>query len=153
MLNVNTTYKLPSSLKWYQLIFLLIIAAVISLPFAFSGQYINYVYMFTILIFLPVWIILLIQNNFISFIFDDNKLTINRGVLFKQNSNIPYHNIQSVKIKTGPIMGVFGLAGISIWTASQGQSSNRQSRPDGYLKLRKEDALTLENLLLKNNLQ
>lgn len=150
MLNANEVYKVPSSLKWYQLTYLVIIAIIISIPFGFGGKFFGALWLLGIFFVLPFWLFMLMADRAISYTYDDNRLTINSGILSKQSNNIPYPNVQNVKINTGLLMNLFGLAGISIWTASQGQiGSRRNSKPDGYLKLNKEDAQQLEEIILR----
>ena len=90
----------------------------------------------------------LLDDNAISFIVDDQKITINRGIIFKNTKIIPFNNIQNIHIKRGFLLRIFGLAGIEIWTASQSQSNKKnEKKPDGYLKLKTIDTQTIAGII------
>lgn len=152
MLNANKVYKVPDILKWYQLTSLILISFIIAFPFALTGSYLNAFKIILIIFVLPVWIFLLIDNRAISFYFDENKLTITKGIFFKKITSIPYTNIQNITIKSGMLLAVFDLSTIQIWTASQGQlTRKRNNDPDGRLKLIKDDAINLNEIILQKS--
>jgi membrane protein YdbS with pleckstrin-like domain len=55
-----------------------------------------------------------------TFLVKDDSLTINRGMLFKQSSTLPFNRVQNVTILSGPFERIFGLSTINISTAGWG---------------------------------
>lgn len=134
---------------WYQLTALLFGFTILSIPFGIAGNFAVAFKLFFFFIIVPIFIFLLIENKMISYLFDNSRIVINRGIIFKVNKSIPYSNIQNIKVKTGPLLSIFGLANILIWTASQGQLSNKGIKPDGSLIINKDDARFLSDVISK----
>ena len=150
MLNKNQVNHLPKILKWYQLAVLILIALILSGLFSMmpQGNFWGVFWVLMIFPMLPIYIFALLQNNAVSFVFDDDKITINRGIVAKSNKILPFDKVQNVHVKTGALMSMFGLAQISIWTASQSQIGSQGTKPDGRIKLEKEDAKLLAETIL-----
>lgn len=152
MIITNDVHKAPAILKWYQLTYLIVISFLLSLPFGFVGTFLDAFRVIVMIFALPIWIFLLLRDRAISYYFDDNKVTIIKGILFKEMNTIPFQNIQIVTIKTGLLLNLFGLSAISIWTASLSQRAGKHNNePDGYLKLRSEDAAHLQEIILQKS--
>ncbi len=152
MLNKNELNHLPKILKWYQFTTLVIMALIFALIFSFipNSSFWGIFWGFFIILVLPIFIILMIENHAITFVFDDDKITINSGVVAKSSKIMPFDKVQNVNVKTGALLGTFGLSEISIWTASQSQMGNQgETKPDGKLKLKKEDSKILAEIILK----
>lgn len=149
MINKNEVNHLPMAVRFYQLIFLLIIVLIISLPFSpLWGSYTGALKFFIFLFLIPLFIFCLFTDHAVSFIIDDQKITINRGIIFKNIKIIPFNNIQNINIKKGLLLRMFGLANIEIWTASQSQTNPKnEKRSDGFLRLSTEDAQTIAKII------
>ena len=74
-------------------------------------------------IFLIVYPIL--RYAFYSYGYDETRITIKKGVIFKSKVIIPVKQIQDLHVYEGPIMLMLGLGGVSISTA--GSSFNLAS--------------------------
>jgi len=61
--------------------------------------------------------------------FDKNELRLERGIIWKRHSNIPYARIQNVDIRRGIIARIFGFSTVMIQTA--GYSARPQA--EGYI--------------------
>lgn len=149
MINKNEESDLPMALRFYQFTVLLIITLLISLPLSLLWHsYFGSLRFFFFFFLIPVFIYLHLADTAVSFIIDDQKITINRGMIFKKSKTILFSNIQNINIKKGPLLRIFGLAGIEIWTASQSQSNTRnEKKSDGYLKLSIADAQTIADII------
>ncbi|MDO8561943.1 MAG: PH domain-containing protein [bacterium] len=94
-----------------------------------------------------------------SFVLTERGVTINSGVLFRQSKTIDSNRMQNVNNVRGPLLMIFGLTGVQIWTASpdqvsfstsysrNGRSTIVRPKPDGLLILRKGDAEWVRNYL------
>jgi len=61
----------------------------------------------------------------ITYVLEDDKITVNRGVWWKTKSFVPYNRITNINIYQGPISRRFGLGRLSIQTAGfSGTSSS-----------------------------
>ncbi len=61
--------------------------------------------------------------------FTDSELKLERGIIWKRYSNIPYERIQNVDIHRGVIARMLGFSSIMIQTAGY----SAQSRAEGYI--------------------
>jgi membrane protein YdbS with pleckstrin-like domain len=59
----------------------------------------------------------------------ENALTVYSGVVFRQHETINFSRIQSVENERGPILALFGLTLMEVWTARP--TSMRPLRPRG----------------------
>ena len=66
-------------------------------------------------VFLIVYPIL--RYAFYSYGYDETRITIKKGVIFKSRVIIPVKQIQDLHVYEGPIMLMLGLGGVSISTA------------------------------------
>lgn len=64
-------------------------------------------------------------HSSITYVLDDDKITVTRGVWWKTKSFVPYNRITNINIYQGPISRRFGLGRLSIQTAGfSGTSSS-----------------------------
>lgn len=66
-------------------------------------------------IFLLVYPIL--RYNFYSYYYDEERILIYKGVIFKRSVILPVRQIQDIHIYQGPLMLIMGLSGVSVSTA------------------------------------
>ena len=146
MINLNTPTKLLTKLKWYWLVKILIL---ILLPAIFWRPLF---WILTIFFGLPIYIYLLLFYNSISFTVEENKITINEGVIIKKSKSIPFNMVQNVENIKGILHRIFGLSTVKIWTASPEQirtyKGQTEHKPDGILDLIAEDGDWLKNFIL-----
>ncbi len=104
----------------------------------------------------PIFLYSALSFKYTSFVVDTTKIVINSGIVFKKSMAIPFDRVQNVDCNKGPVLGLFGLSKVNIWTASPNQISMRgrssSSKPDGSLAIPTEDAVWLQNLVLNKGL-
>ncbi|MFA5996901.1 MAG: PH domain-containing protein [Candidatus Paceibacterota bacterium] len=149
MISPNVPTKETEKLLSYQNT-LFVILFVVTLPLNF-------------LLFLPAIVIIVSYfvtrasyNNY-SFIYNEQNIEINKGILSKSRKTIPYNTIQNVNVTSGWLMRRFGIEAVEIWTSSPAQIQifqNRQQgyqtehKPDGVIVLESEDAEALKNYII-----
>lgn len=65
-----------------------------------------------------LWATLFYERYF--YLVGEDGVYINRGIWFKNNRTIPYERIQHISVTRGPIMILFGISDINIFTAGTG---------------------------------
>jgi uncharacterized membrane protein YdbT with pleckstrin-like domain len=104
---------------------------------------------------LPLFLYLLLFYNSFTFIAEENKITINSGVVVKRSKSIPFSIIQNVENVRGLLHRVFGLSRVDIWTSSPEQikayKGSTTHKPDGSLDLIVEDGEWLKNFILNKS--
>jgi uncharacterized protein len=79
-------------------------------------------------------------------------LTVKSGILFRQYETIPFDRMQVVDNERGPLLMIFGLTMIRMWTSSPDQfnidtdngTASSHAEPDATLIIGKNDAETLK---------
>lgn len=56
------------------------------------------------------------QFNGLSYFYDDKKIIINKGVIFKSHNEIPVIQVQDITVLIGPIESIFKIATVRIST-------------------------------------
>jgi uncharacterized membrane protein YdbT with pleckstrin-like domain len=150
MIELNKLTPYPPIAKWYTLTKITLIILVFSAPFTFGGfeVWLGSIFLAAILFGLPITAFSLIHFKTKSFIVENDKITINKGVLTRTSKSIPFDRIQNVTCVSGLLMRLFGITKINIWTASHSQLEDGTSiDPDGLLVLLKGDAEYLKNTI------
>src|SRR3989338_49992 len=91
-----------------------------------------------------------------SYELSEHTITVNSGILFRQYETIDFGKIQSIDNERGPLLMLFGLTMVEIWTASSDQisfnvsphSTRARPRPDTVLILTKNDAAQLKDFMM-----
>jgi membrane protein YdbS with pleckstrin-like domain len=65
--------------------------------------------------------------------FTDTNLKVERGIIWKKYSNIPYDRVQNVDIQRGILARLFGFSSVMIQTAGFSYTPNRGSWAEGYI--------------------
>ncbi len=84
-------------------------------------------------------------------------ITVNSGILFRQYETIDFGKIQTIENVRGPLLMLFGLTIVKIWTASASQisfsvganSAQAHPSPDTVLTLTKDDAAQLKDFIMR----
>lgn len=85
----------------------------------------------------------------LSYEVEESALKIVKGVYKKEESYIPYKNIENIDIRVGSDERLWGLASILIFTSGAGDKSN-PDLAEGYIDgLKYADAVALKDELLK----
>ena len=145
MINLNTPTRLPSKIKLYWLIkiFLLLSPFLLFFP----------AFLILVIFFgFPFFLYLMLFYNSFTFVVEDNKITINSGIITKRSKSIPFSIIQDVDNVSGILHRVFGLSEVNIWTSSPEQvqvyKGSTTHKPEGSLDLIAEDGDWLKNFIL-----
>lgn len=67
-------------------------------------------------------------HSSISYVLEDDKITVTKGVWWKNKSFVPYNRITNINVYQGPISRRFGLGKISIQTAGFSGTSSSGAR-------------------------
>jgi len=65
--------------------------------------------------------------------FAENQLRLERGIIWKRYSNIPYERIQNVDITRGIIARILGFSTVMIQTAGFSHTPNQNFLAEGYI--------------------
>jgi len=92
-----------------------------------------------------------------SYELSEHTITVNSGILFRQYETIDFGKIQSIDNERGPLLMLFGLTMVEIWTASSDQisfnvgqgSATARPRPDTVLILTKRQAEELKDFMMR----
>lgn len=157
MISLETTNKLPKNLYYCSLFKIAVVMFLISLFGGMANNAILPTFLaFMIVIGGPIFFYIALTYKYISFIVDKTKILINSGIIFKKSIAIPFDRVQNVDCNKGPILGLFGLSKINIWTASPNQISiqgkNSSTNPDGVLIIQTEDAKWLQDFILNKGI-
>jgi|SRR3989344_557308 len=84
-------------------------------------------------------------------------ITVNSGILFRQYETIDFGRVQTIDNERGPLLWLFGLTIVEIWTASADQleftmnkhSAHSRPRPDTMLILQSDDAQALKDFIMR----
>ena len=88
----------------------------------------------------------------------ERTITVNSGILFRQYETIDFGRVQSIDNERGPLLWLFGLTMVEVWTASADQisfsvgnkSAEAHPRPDTTLILKKGDAQALKDFIMRS---
>ncbi len=93
----------------------------------------------TILIIFILFLILVevyarLSYRFFKYEFTEDQLRVEKGIVWKKYSNIPYQRIQNVDIARGIIARIFGFSSVNLQTAGYSMPANgRGMHSEGYL--------------------
>jgi len=133
--------SIPAKVKYYAYTKFFLPIFLLSIFASMSGNTSWFSILFSMLIFigLPVCIYISILFSSISFTVEGGKITIYSGIFTKKSKVIFFDKIQNVNCIRGPLMQMFGVSTINIWTASPEQLSFGKNgsthTPDGSLLL------------------
>ena len=82
--------------------------------------------------------------------FTDNNLRLERGIIWKRYSNVPYERVQNVDISRGIIARLCGFSSVNIQTAGYSAMGRRGISSEGYLPaVSPEEADEMREFLMK----
>lgn len=158
MISLNSRNNLPDKLKLYYLAKLVLILLLIAILIGIASKNIILVLLFLLLfVGLPLFILEVISYNNIFFSIDETKIIINYGIISKKSNAIAFDRVQNISCTKGPLLNIFGLSKIEIWTASPGQVAiargNSSSTPEEILILLDADSKWLQDYVLNKHNQ
>lgn len=65
--------------------------------------------------------------------FTDSQLRVEKGIIWKRYSNIPYQRVQNVDITRGIIARICGFSSVNIQTAGYSVPANARGHSEGYI--------------------
>jgi putative membrane protein len=65
--------------------------------------------------------------------FTDTQLRVEKGIIWKRYSNIPYQRVQNVDITRGIIARICGFSSVNIQTAGYSVPANARGHSEGYI--------------------
>jgi len=124
--------------------------------FAIIKFYWGVIFLFLFLLFIgiPLLFYIFLYIKYFSFVFDEEKITVNSGILIKKSKSVAFKNIQSVETITGIVERFFNISRLEIFTASPQQIFSLQEKktrhsPDITLYLLIKDAQFLKSFILE----
>ena len=82
--------------------------------------------------------------------FNDNGLRLERGIIWKRYSNVPYERIQNVDVHRGIIARMLGFSAVFIQTAGYSYGGGQGLGSEGYLPaVSKEEAEKIRDFVMK----
>lgn len=153
MIKLGENNELSNKVYWYSLTRSFLILLIIALSFGIlTGDPQNIFLMFVLLFTLlgiPILLIIFLKYKKITFIVENNSLTISSGILKKHSNLIPFSNIQNIESTSGPLLRLFQLDCVKIWTAASPQSGkvNKKLSPGEELILENENARWLKKFI------
>ena len=154
MINLNTPTKLPPIIKWYILTKIVLLFFLASFPFLLINKTWFFSFFLIVIIFigLPTFIYFLLYYKFLNFVVDNDKITINSGIIMKRSNSISFDKVQNVENVRGILARLFGISKVSIWTSSPEQiqvyKKETVHRPTGSLYLTVADGDWLKSFIL-----
>jgi uncharacterized membrane protein YdbT with pleckstrin-like domain len=99
-----------------------------------------------------VFVYFLLYYKFLSFVVENDKITINSGIIIKRSNSILFDKVQNVENVRGVLARLFGISKVSIWTSSPEQirvyHKETIYKPAGRLELTITDGGWLKNFIL-----
>ena len=92
---------------------------------------------------------------FFTYELTEEAITANSGIIFRQYETIQFNKIQAIDNERGPLLMLFGLTLVKVWTASPDQVTSGlgrdavRPRPDMTLLLRKDEAMALRDFAVR----
>ncbi len=89
-----------------------------------------------------------------SYSLAEHSITINSGIIFRQYETIDFNRIQTLDLERGPILWLFGLTEVRLWTASADQFNfsditqwKERAKPDTTLILARNAAESMRDFI------
>ena len=161
MIKLNNLTKLPKEIKLYwlfKIVLLMVLPFLVSLISLLAILRVKFIFIlivffgFSLFVILPIVFLLLLYYKFFSFLVEEDKITINYGLIVKHSKSIPFQTIQKVENVRGVFDSFFGFSQVNIWTASPEQINLFQGtsthKPEASLLLLTKDGEWLKNFIL-----
>ena len=157
---LNVRQRQPIAAFWYLalapiLFSVVIIAASFFFAAYFPDTIASLIVFFALLMACAAVIYPLLYYLLFSYELHEHTITINSGILFRQYETINFNKIQALNNERDPILMLFGLTRVEIWTASWDQLAPNtgtlgqiRSRPDTRLFLHKDEASKLRDFVM-----
>jgi membrane protein YdbS with pleckstrin-like domain len=92
-----------------------------------------------------------------SYLLTEHTMTVNSGILFREYETFDFGRIQVIDLERGPLLWLFGLTEVRVWTASADQLSfsvgtraaTAHPHPDATLILDSDDAQEIKDFIMR----
>lgn len=124
---IITEVNYPIQFAWVFKTFVAFFIAIIVTIILFLIGFYN-IYLLLLIVYSPIYFVILIlrRKNF-HYAIEDKFMTLNQGILSKQQRHIPYGVIQNIFVKQDLFDRAFRLASLAIENASQGGKNDNNS--------------------------
>jgi putative membrane protein len=140
--------QLHSGAKWlfrlggfFGFLFFAFFLSMFIIPFYLESESgsLNYSAFAGIFVFVVLFLLILVEvyarmaYNRWFYEFTDDQLRVEKGIIWKRYSNVPYQRIQNVDITRGIIARICGFSSVNIQTAGYSVPANSRGHSEGYL--------------------
>lgn len=153
MIKENVINRFNPKLKQYLMAHVIGIIVLLTLAFSLTdlSKLLRNFLILLIALALPAYGFIVLVFNHWSYLIKDNDITINSGIIFKKSKTIALNAILNVTQKQGPLMSLFGITNLGLWTASPSQlnikNANSINSPEGVIYLSNEEAKELQEYI------
>jgi uncharacterized membrane protein YdbT with pleckstrin-like domain len=150
-LELSVKHKMPPVVRIYLVTKVLLLVSAVSISFSLiSGSFFDSFLVLFLFFGMPLIIYYLLAYEFVTFVIEENRITINYGIIIKNSTTVSYKNVQSVKNRRGILAQIFGISDLKAWTASPEKINVRDSRKEDIsLYLLRKDADWLKEFINK----
>jgi membrane protein YdbS with pleckstrin-like domain len=165
MIPLNTEQRLSATVFWYSAIPSIVLAFIAVIAGAFVKDlvlsscamsacpaYVPFLMPVIVLAFIAA----VLAHPILSFVLfsyrlTEHSITISSGILYRQYETIDFSRIQTFDLERGPILWLFGLTEVRLWTASSDQLNTSdigtKANPDTTMVLPKDTAVHLRDFV------
>lgn len=124
MIKLNEKVQISPKIKYYFLFNIIVITFIlIALSSLLGSDKFFAVTAFCLVLAVLSYAFVSLIYSFWFYTISENSIILYTGVFIKKSKTIPFNSISSIEEKQGPIMAIFGIKSLKIWTASPAQVS------------------------------
>ncbi len=165
MIALNTAHRLSAAAFWYSALPAIVVVFVAVIVGAFVRDTVASACIlnscpYYVPILLPTFLLLFIvgvlahpilEHILFTYSLEEHAITINTGIIFRQYETITFSRIQTINLERGPLLWLFGLTEVRLWTASADQFNNHaehaHATPDTKLVLGRDLAQEVKDFI------
>jgi uncharacterized membrane protein YdbT with pleckstrin-like domain len=165
MFALNTAHRQPVAAFWYMalpaivVVFFAIILGAFVRDTVASACVLNscpYYVPMILPTFLIIFIVGVLAQPILEYVLftyslEAHAITINTGIIFRQYETITFSRIQTINLERGPLLWLFGLTEVRLWTASADQFNDHEdhshAKPDTKLILDRDAAQEFKDFI------
>jgi membrane protein YdbS with pleckstrin-like domain len=151
MAEIAKTYKLPRTVLAFHLFRVVMIWLVGILPTWWLSRDLKLTLYLALILFILgaiIFFVAYLEYYYFSLTVGVDSLTVKSGVIVKNIKTIAFKSIQSIDVSYDPLIQVFGLVVVRVWSSSPQQfnlnSGDSHNRPDFLFYLTKTEAEALK---------
>ncbi len=165
MIALNTVHRLPAATFWYSAFPSIIVAFIAVILGAIVRDSVAHACIlnscpYYVPALMPAFVLLFIigvlahpilEYILFTYSFTESSVTINSGILFRQYETIAFNRIQTLDLERGPLLWLFGLTEVRLWTGSadqfNGDEPDLHAKPDTKLILERDTAQAVKEFM------